>query len=64
MTPKKPLHEREKELQSLLTTPAGREKLEELAAKYHAVSGKVKPAGASAITYILVHERQHGLIGN
>ena len=63
MTPKKPLHEREKELQSLLTTPAGREKLEELAAEYHAVSGKVKPAGASAITYILVHERQHGLIG-
>ena len=62
MTPKKP-STNEKELQSLLTTPAGQEKLEELAAEYHAVSGKVKPAGASAITYILVHEIQHGLIG-
>ena len=62
MTPKKP-STNEKELQPLLIMPAGRGKLEQLAAKYHAVSGKVKPAGASAITYILVHERQHGLIG-
>ena len=62
MTPKKPLHEREKELQSLLTTPASREKLLGLAADYQEVSGKVKPAGASASTYMLVDERQHGLI--
>ena len=63
MKPKKTLQDREKELQSLLTTPAGREKLQELASGYHAASGKLRPVRTSAITYILVHERQQGLFG-
>ena len=62
MTPKKTLSEREKELQSLLTTPAGQEELRQLASRYHAASGKVRPSKASMITYILVYERQRGLI--
>lgn len=62
MIVKHTLQEREKELRSLLTTPAGREELQELASRYHAASGKLRPAGTSVITYILVHERQRGLI--
>jgi hypothetical protein len=62
MTAKHSLQERENELRSLLATPAGREKLQELASRYHAASGKLRPAGTSIITYILVHERQQGLI--
>jgi len=62
MTPAKNLQERERELQSLLATPAGREELQELVSRYCAASGKLKPAGTSAITYILVHERERGLI--
>lgn len=62
MVPKKTVQEREKELRSLLATPAGREELQELASRYSAASGKLKPAGRSAITYILVHERDQGLI--
>lgn len=64
MTSKKTLQDREKELQSLIATPEGRQQLQDLATRYHAVSGKVRPAGTSAITYILVHERQQGLISN
>ncbi len=62
MIVKHTLQEREKELRSLLATPAGREELQELASRYHAASGKLRPAGTSVITYILVHERQQGLI--
>ncbi len=62
MTAKHSLQEREKELRSLLATPAGREELQELASRYHAAGGKLRPAGTSVITYILVHERQQGLI--
>ena len=62
MTPKKTLEERENELRSLLATPAGKEELQELASRYSAASGKLRPAGTSAITYILVHEREQGLI--
>jgi hypothetical protein len=62
MTAKKTLHERETELRSLLATPAGRQELEDLASRYQAASGQVKPAGTSSITYILVHERGRGLI--
>ena len=62
MPPKKTLEQRQKELQSLLATPAGREELQELASRYHAASGRLKPAGTSAITYILVYEREQGLI--
>jgi hypothetical protein len=62
MTPMKSLPQRERELQSLLATPQGRDELQELASRYSAASGKVRPQGASIITYILVHERERGLI--
>jgi hypothetical protein len=62
MTPTITLQQREKQLQSLLGTPEGREGLQELANRYSAASGKVRPAGTSPITYILVQEREQGLI--
>jgi hypothetical protein len=64
MTAKKTLQQRQKELQSLLATPAGRKELEELEARYQAAGGKVRPGRASVITYILVHEREKGLIAS
>jgi hypothetical protein len=62
MSPTITLQHREKELQSWLATPAGREALQDLASQYAAASGKLKPVGKSAITYILVYEREQGLI--
>ena len=62
MSAKKTLQEREQELRPLLATPSGREELQQLASRYYAVSGRLKPAGTSAITYILVYEREQGLI--
>ena len=62
MTPTITLQQREKQLQSLLGTPEGREVLQELANRYSAASGKVRPARTSLITYILVQEREQGLI--
>jgi hypothetical protein len=62
MRPTITLQEREKQLQSLLGTPEGRNELQELANRYSAASGKVRPAGTSVITYILVQEREQGLI--
>lgn len=62
MNPKKSLQQREKELQALLATPAGRDELQELGSRYSAASGRVRPEGASIVTYILVYERQRGLI--
>jgi hypothetical protein len=62
MTPKKTLRERETELRSLLATPVGRDELEELASRYAAAGGGVRREKASLITYIIVYERQHGLI--
>jgi hypothetical protein len=62
MATTKTLAEREKELQSLLATPAGRQELNELAARYQAEGGRFSPPGRSVITYILVHERALGLI--
>jgi hypothetical protein len=64
MSQKKILPEREKELQSLLATPAGREELQELASRYGEASHRLRPAGTSVVTYILVHEREQGLIGS
>jgi hypothetical protein len=58
----KTLAEREKELQSLLATPEGKTHLEALAARYGTATGKHRPLKTSLITYLLVHERQHGLI--
>jgi hypothetical protein len=64
VAPKKTLHAREKELRSLLSTAAGRAELEELASQYQSATGRPRPAGTSAITYIVVHERENGLISN
>jgi len=58
----KTLQQRETELRSLLATTTGRKELQELESRYHEASGKVKPAKTSVITYILVHERERGLI--
>jgi hypothetical protein len=58
----KTLQQRQAELQALLATPQGRAELEELASSYSAAGGRVRPWGTSVITYILVHERQMGLI--
>lgn len=62
MAATKTLRQRERELQALLTTPAGRAELRELGARCHAATGRLRPAGTSLITYILVHEREQGLI--
>ncbi len=62
MAPTKTLEDRERELQSLLATPAGRQELHKLEARYQAASGQLRPARTSLITYILVHERERGLI--
>jgi hypothetical protein len=62
MSPKKTLQEREQELRLLLATSAGREQLHELVTRYSAASDKLRPARTSDVTYILVHERERGLI--
>jgi hypothetical protein len=62
MPAKKPLREREKELQALLGTPEGRKELQELEARYRRAGGRLRPARTSVITYLLVHERARGLI--
>jgi hypothetical protein len=64
MLPKKTLSQREKELQSLLATAAGRQELEELESRYQAAGGRLRPPSTSVITYILVYEREHGQIIN
>lgn len=56
------IQQRERELQALLATAAGREDLQELACRYAKASGRLHPPGKSAITYILVYERELGLI--
>jgi hypothetical protein len=58
----KTLQERQTELQALLATPEGRAQLEELASSYAAAGGRMRPWGTSVVTYILVHERQQGLV--
>jgi hypothetical protein len=62
MIEKKTLPQREKELRCLLATPAGRQELQELESRYQAASDNSRPARTSVITYILVHERELGLI--
>jgi len=62
MQQSKTLNQRQTELQTLIATPQGREQLEELASRYAADGGRVRPWGTSVVTYILVHERQLGLI--
>jgi hypothetical protein len=62
MSEKKRLHQREHELQSLMATVEGRAELLALAARYNAEGGQLRPEKSSVITYILVYERQRGLI--
>lgn len=62
MIPQTILRQREKELQALLATVTGRATLEKLASGYATVNGRVRPKGTSVITYILVYEREHGLL--
>jgi hypothetical protein len=62
MTVKKSLREREKELKSLLATPAGRDELEELESQYAAKGASLRVGRMSIITYLLVYERESGLI--
>jgi len=62
VTSTKSLHDREKELQALLKTPEGRDQLQQLGARYSEVGGRVRPLKASIITFILVYERERGLI--
>jgi hypothetical protein len=64
MMPKKTIREREKELQTLLGNPAGRMELRELESRYRRASGTSKPQRGSVITYILVQERERGLISS
>ena len=63
MPQKKALQQREKELQALLLTPAGQAQLRELGSRYAAACGRPRPARTSLITYLLVHERERGLLG-
>jgi hypothetical protein len=51
MQAKKTLQERQAELEALAT-------------RYHAATGRARYEGTSLITYILVHERERGLIIN
>ena len=62
MSLKKTLQQREKELQALLATPTGQAELHELEIRYTAKDRNVRPPRTSVITYILVHERELGLI--
>ena len=62
MSKAKTLNDRQKELQSLLATPAGRTALQDLADRYATASGRIRPPRTSVITDILVHERATGLI--
>jgi hypothetical protein len=63
MKPKKTVQQRQQELQGLLSTAAGRQQLEDLEARYQAASGRLRPRRSSVITYLLVFEREQGLIG-
>ncbi len=62
MPPQKALQQRERELQALLATLSGREELQQLESRYQAASGRLRPPRTSLITYILVHEREQGLL--
>ena len=64
MTLKKTLQQREKELQALLATPAGQAELQELETLYTAKDSQPRSRRSSIITYLLVYEREHGLIAN
>jgi hypothetical protein len=58
----KTLQAREQELRSLLTTAEGRDQIQQLETRYTRESGRSRPTKASVITYILVHEREKGIV--
>jgi hypothetical protein len=62
VSPKKTLAERQTELQALLATPAGKAELQSLESRYAAAMGRPRLGKRSIITFILVYEREHGLI--
>jgi len=62
MPGQKTLQQRQTELQALLATPAGRKQLEQLEAQYRTASGRLRPGRGSVITYLLVYEREQGLL--
>ncbi|CAN5402476.1 hypothetical protein BH10PLA2_BH10PLA2_20150 [soil metagenome] len=62
MVLKKTLRQREMELQSHLATPEGRIELQKLESDYAKIQGACRVPNTSLITFILVHERQRGLI--
>ena len=64
MTPKKTRLEREKELQTLLGSQAGKAELEALADRYAASGRRIRPVGTSLVTYILVCERERDMIAD
>jgi hypothetical protein len=62
MAEKKTLAQREKELQTLLATPAGRAEIQELEDRYYTAGARMRPARSSVITYLLVYEREQGFL--
>jgi hypothetical protein len=58
----KTLTEREKELQALLAIREGKAQLGALADHYYASGGRSWPPRTSLVTYLIVHEREQGLI--
>ena len=61
---KDPSREREKELQTLLGSLAGKAELEALADRYAASSQRIRPGRMSLVTYILVCERERDMIAD
>jgi len=47
-----------------MATEAGLAELQEMATRYAASGGGVRPEGRSLITYILVYERVRGLLAS
>lgn len=62
MNQTKTLTQRQGELQALMATPEGRDRLEEIADGYRHDAGRARPPRTSVVTYIIVHEREQGLI--
>ena len=58
----KTLAERERELQAFMSAPEGPDRLDRIADGYRNDGGRARPPHSSVITYILVHERESGLI--
>jgi hypothetical protein len=62
VNPTKTMREREKELQLQLQTPKGSAELEDLAGRYAELPASPRRNGPSVITFILICEREQGLI--